>query len=76
MISIVNEKGERYQFERDVKGNVIKETGYDKVARIYELDYSGLIKKVKRPGGRVTKYTYGKMCRVTRADYHDKSYEE
>ena len=76
LMSIINEKGEVYQFERDVKGNVIKETGYDKQVRTYELDYSGLVKKVKRPGGRFTKYTYDKLCRVIRADYQDKSFEE
>ncbi len=76
LLSIINEKGEVYQFERDVKGNVIKETGYDKQVCIYELDYSGLVKKVKRPGGRYTKYSYDKLCRVIRADYQDKSYEE
>ena len=76
LMSIINEKGEFYQFERDVKGNVIKETGYDKKVCIYELDYSGLVKRVKRPGGRFTQYSYDKLCRVIRADYQDKSYEE
>lgn len=76
LVSIINEKDEIYQFERNEKGNVIKETGFDKITRIYELDYSGLVKKVKRPGGRVTKYTYDKLCRVIRTDYQDKSFEE
>ncbi|MBQ3545205.1 MAG: hypothetical protein IJA34_09495, partial [Lachnospiraceae bacterium] len=43
MIAIINEKGETYQLERDAKGNVIRETGYDKQVRRYELDYSGLV---------------------------------
>ena len=34
------------------------------------------MKKVKRPGGRYTQYSYDKLCRVIRADYQDKSYEE
>ncbi len=76
LISIINEKGEIYQLERDAKGNVIKETGYDKQVCTYELDYSGLVKRVKRPGGRFTKYSYDKLCRVIRVDYQDKSYEE
>lgn len=73
LISIINEKGESYDFERDEKGNVVKETGFDKQVRTYELDYSGLVKKANRPGGRFTKYTYDKLCRVIRTDYHDKS---
>ena len=76
LISIINEKGETYDFERDEKGNVVKERGFDKQIRTYELDYSGLVKKANRPGGRFTKYTYDKLCRVIRTDYHDKSYEE
>ena len=75
LLVVVNEKGVIYQFERDVKGNVIKETGYDKQVCIYELDYSGLVKRVNRPGGRYTQYTYDKLYRVIRADYQDKSYK-
>ncbi len=48
---------------------------FDYQIGIYELHYSGLVKKVKRPGGRYTQYTYDKLYRVIRADYQDKSYE-
>lgn len=75
LISITNEKGEAYRFERDVKGNVIKEVGYDNLTRTYERDYSGLVTKINRPGGRFTKYSYDKLGRIVRVDYHDKSYE-
>jgi hypothetical protein len=27
--AVINEKGEAYQFERDTKGNIIKEIGFD-----------------------------------------------
>ncbi len=75
LVSIINEKGEVYRFERDVKGNIIKEVGYDNLTRVYERDYSGLVTKIKRPGGRFSQYRYDKLGRVIRADYHDKSYE-
>ena len=75
LVSITNEKGEVYRFERDAKGNIVKEEGYDNLTRTYERDYSGLVTKINRPGGRFTKYRYDKLGRVIRADYHDESYE-
>ena len=75
LVSITNEKGEVYQFERDVKGNITKEVGYDNLVRTYERDYSSLVTKIQRPGGRFTRYTYDKLGQVIQADYHDKSYE-
>ncbi len=41
----------------------------------YERDYSGLVTKTNRPGGRYTRYCYDKLGRVIRADYYDKTYE-
>ena len=75
LISVTNENGEVYQFERDVKGNIVKEVGYDNLTRTYERDYSGLITKINRPGGKFIRYRYDKLGRIIRADYHDKSYE-
>ncbi len=75
LISVTNEKGEVYRLERDVKGNIVREVGYDNLTRTYERDYSGLITKINRPGGRFTRYSYDKLGQVIRADYHDKSYE-
>ena len=75
LVSITNEKEEVYRFERDVKGNIVKETGYDNLTRTYERDYSGLVTKINRPGGRYTRYCYDKLGRVIRTDYYDKTYE-
>lgn len=75
LISVTNEKGEIFRFERDVKGNIIKEEGYDHIIRTYERDYSGLVIKINRPGGRFTRYSHDKLGRVIRADYYDGSYE-
>ena len=75
LVSITNEIGETYRFERDAKGNIVKEEGYDGLVRTYERDASGLVTKINRPGNRFTKYRYDKLGRVIRTDYHDKSYE-
>ena len=45
------------------------------LTRTYERDYSGLVTKITRPGGRYTRYCYDKLGRVIRADYYDKTYE-
>lgn len=45
------------------------------LTRTYERDYSGLVTKINRPGGRYTRYCYDKLGRVIRTDYYDKTYE-
>ena len=45
------------------------------LTRPYEPDYSVLVTKINRPGGRYTRYCYDKLGRVIRADYYDKTYE-
>lgn len=52
-----------------------RKIGYDNLTRTYERDYSGLVTKINRPGGRYTRYCYDKLGRVIRADYYDKTYE-
>ena len=69
------EKDEVYTFERDLKGNIIKEVGFDGLVRSYERGLSGLVKKVIRPGGRWTKYEHDKLGNIVRADYHDNTWE-
>jgi YD repeat-containing protein len=71
-----NEKGEVWKFERDTKGNIEKETSFDKTVRAYERDQSGLVTKVIRPGGRFTEYQYDKAGNVARADYSDGTWEK
>lgn len=76
LTAIINEKGETYEFERDVKGNIAKEVGFDKVEKIYKRDQSGLVKRICRPGGRFTAYQYDKLKNVIRVDYFDKTWDK
>jgi YD repeat-containing protein len=39
--AVINERGEAYQFERDTKGNIIKEVGFDDITRTYERSLAG-----------------------------------
>lgn len=76
LTSVINEKGEIYQFERDVKGNITKEIGFDKVTRTYERDQAGVLKKINRPEERFTAYQHDRAGRVIRIDYSDKTWDK
>ena len=58
LTAVINEKGEAYQFERDTKGNIIKEVGFDDITRTYERSLAGLVQRVQRPGDRFTAYQH------------------
>ncbi|MGN6714479.1 DUF6531 domain-containing protein [Anaerocolumna jejuensis] len=75
LVSVTNEKGEIWQFDRDEKGNITREIQYGGQTYAYERDYSGLITKICRPGGRYTRYQYDKIGQVVRTDYHDHSFD-
>ncbi|MGE7950065.1 hypothetical protein [Lysinibacillus sp. NPDC093688] len=68
LTAVINEKGEAYQFERDTKGNIIKEVGFDELTRSYESSLAGLVQKIQRPGHRWTAYEHDNLGNVIRAD--------
>ncbi|MGF7109824.1 RHS repeat-associated core domain-containing protein [Treponema pedis] len=72
---ITNQAGERYSFELDGRGDVIKEKGFDGIVRLYERDEAGRVIKIQRPGKRHTQYEYDPAGHITRVDYHDGSEE-
>ncbi|WP_346234452.1 RHS repeat-associated core domain-containing protein [Lysinibacillus telephonicus] len=75
LIAVFNEKGEAYQFERDAKGNIIKEIGFDDMTRTYERSLAGLVQRINRPGNRWTAYQHDNLGNVIRADYYDDTWE-
>ncbi|MEK5039325.1 hypothetical protein [Sporosarcina sp. FSL K6-3457] len=75
LTAVINEKGEAYQFERDTKGNIIKETSFDKLTKMYERSQAGLVQKIHRPGDRWTAYQHDSIGNVIRADYYDDTWE-
>ncbi|MFJ8100488.1 RHS repeat domain-containing protein [Lysinibacillus sp. NPDC096212] len=72
--AVINEKGEAYQFERDTKGNIIKEIGFDEMERTYERSLAGLVQRIQRPGDRWTAYQHDNLGNVIRADYYDETW--
>ncbi|MEX3745997.1 DUF6531 domain-containing protein [Lysinibacillus xylanilyticus] len=75
LTAVINEKGEAYQFERDMKGNIVKEIGFDEIERTYERSLAGLIQRIQRPGDRWTAYQHDGLGNVIRADYYDDTWE-
>ncbi|MEK4171428.1 RHS repeat-associated core domain-containing protein [Lysinibacillus sp. FSL L8-0312] len=73
--AVINERGETYQFERDAKGNIIKEIGFDEVERTYERSPAGLVQRIQRPGNRWTAYQHDGLGNIIRADYYDDTWE-
>ncbi len=73
--AVINERGETYQFERDMKGNIIKEIGFDEIERTYERSLAGLVQRIQRPGDRWTAYQHDGIGNVIRADYYDDTWE-
>ncbi|UPW81834.1 hypothetical protein [Lysinibacillus sp. Ag94] len=41
LTAVINKKGEAYQFERDTKGNIIKEIGFEEIEKTYERSLQG-----------------------------------
>ncbi|MGE7928267.1 RHS repeat-associated core domain-containing protein [Lysinibacillus xylanilyticus] len=75
LTAIINEKGEAYQFERDTKGNIIKEISFDEMERTYERSQAGLVQRIQRPGDRWTAYQHDGLGNIIRADYYDDTWE-
>ncbi|MEG0260436.1 MAG: DUF6531 domain-containing protein, partial [Lysinibacillus sp.] len=73
LTALNNEKGETYQFERDTKGQIIEEIGFDGMTKTYERSQAGLVQKIQRPGDRWTAYQHDGLGNVIRADYYDDS---
>ncbi|WP_343745617.1 RHS repeat-associated core domain-containing protein [Chitinophaga sp.] len=71
LTSLVNEHGEMYRFGRNRRGDIIQETGFDGLTRHYQLDATGNIIRVQRPGGRWTECEYDYNGRLTRAEHSD-----
>ncbi|WP_036128596.1 hypothetical protein, partial [Lysinibacillus sphaericus] len=66
---------EAYTFERDTKGNIIKENGFDNMEKVYERSLAGFVQRVQRPGNRWTAYQHDALGNIIRSDYYDGTWE-
>ncbi|KZS38907.1 hypothetical protein AWE51_15105 [Aquimarina aggregata] len=72
--SIINEKGESYQFTRNAKGDIIKEQGYDDITRHFLRDKAGKIIRVNRPNDKFSIYEYNNGGKISRLEHYDGSW--
>lgn len=75
LVNVKNEHNELYRFERDGNGDVIREIGFDGLSRSYHRDRAGRLIFVERPADRWTKFENDALGRITRAEYHDETWE-
>ena len=72
---LTNEHGEEYTFDRNLRGEIVGETGFDRMHRRYMRDRSGRIIREERAGGRWTEYEYDQRGRLTRSSFSDGTIE-
>jgi len=71
LLSITNEHEEKYVFNRNEKGEITVENGFDGLTRFYDRDLAGKVVRVKRPSDKFTEYEYDLNGRITRAEHSD-----
>jgi RHS repeat-associated protein len=76
--AIINEHGKVYAFELDPLGDVVTESGFDKLTRRYVRDGLGQVRRVQRPDGRHSTYSYdadGRIIDITHYNGEREKYE-
>lgn len=68
--AITNEHGKVYEFELDARGVVVTESGFDRLTRRYLRDALGQVRRVQRPDGRHSTYSYDPAGRITEIVHH------
>ena len=69
--AIINEHGKVYEFELDPLGDVVGELGFDRLTRRYLRDALGQVRRVQRPDGRYSTFSYDPVGRVTDIIHHN-----
>jgi RHS repeat-associated protein len=75
LIGLTNAHESRYSFERDVRGDVIGETGWTGDRRVLERDAAGQIVRLIRPGGSTATYTWNRTSKLEQVVYDDGTIE-
>ncbi|SFE66458.1 RHS repeat-associated core domain-containing protein [Paenibacillus algorifonticola] len=71
LVGVVNEREERYELERDANGQIVREIGFDGLARSYAHSTGGLLKRITRPGNRWTAFRHNPQGQITQTEYSD-----
>jgi RHS repeat-associated protein len=71
LMSITNEKGEIYRFERNNNDDIIGETGFDGQQKFFVRNKDGLVTQSRNPQGKNIFYEYDLGGRLTQTHYPD-----
>ena len=71
LIALLNEQGSAYQIERNAKGEIISETGFDGATRHFIRDAAGRAIRVNRAGHRYSLYKYDMQNRIKSINHSD-----
>lgn len=75
LTALENEAGEEYLFERNARGEIISERGFDRLYRRYHRSPSGNVIRTERPGDHWSEYQYDEAGRCIRTEHDDGSWE-
>jgi RHS repeat-associated protein len=75
LTSLVNERGERCEWVRDLRGDVVAEIGLDGATRHYERDALGRMVRETRPSGATTAVEYDAAGRVVMLTHSDGTWQ-
>jgi RHS repeat-associated protein len=73
--AIINEHGESFKILRNMRGDIIQETGFDGIIKSYDRDAAGKVIRLHRAGGRQTDFEYNPNGSLTRIEHNDGSWE-
>lgn len=74
LCGVVNEAGRYYTVGYNKRGEIIQETSFDGLQRLYERDATGRLITTKYPGNRQTRYEHDANGRLVRVEHHDGSW--
>jgi RHS repeat-associated core domain len=75
LCTVVNEAGNHYRFDYNMRGEIVGETTFSGIHTRYERDAAGRLISAIRPGNRYTRFEYDANSRLVRAEHHDGSWE-
>ncbi len=75
LMSITNEKGEVYSFERNNNNDIIGEIGFDGQKKFFVRDKDGMVTQTRTPQGKDIFHEYDLGGRLTQTHYPDGTWE-
>jgi RHS repeat-associated protein len=75
-IGLTNANGDRYEFERDARGDVVAEVAWAGDRTELERDAAAQIRQITRASGSVVKYTWNRVGKLDRVAFDDGTFEQ